>query len=355
MSNADLLVQFDGGGDDAIARVTSDEVDQILLKHWSVRGKTRSLVAERDEILEVISDDGAHLILKIYSSAEALDIADLRARATYHISERAPELPVPQMIKTEGQLQALATMADGSRRVAQLMTFLPGIPQVDAPRTKKQAIEIGKVLAKTALALLDFRHLAERRNLIWDLANARKVQALLPGDTSGRWQMPARIFERFEDHTSIRLASLPSQVIHNDFNGHNLLMDASDPTRVTGIIDFGDVTRSQRVNDLAIAACYQLRFEEAGLSGALDLVRGYNSVLPLSEEEIGLIFDLVLARLAIAVTITEFRAVRLPERAAQILKNTGYAWRALDHLKNYDAASAAPEFFAACNMENSHD
>jgi hydroxylysine kinase len=351
MIDQDLLEQFDGGSDDPIGNVSPEEVDRILLEHWSIRGRTRSLVAERDAILEVLSEDGAHFVLKIYSAGQAVELADLRARATSHISERDPGLTAPKMIKTAGQMQAFARLADGRSRIVQLMTFLKGIPQVDVSRSRKQAFGIGVTLARLAIALRDFHHPADRRNLVWDLANAVKVRSLLPAAISGRWHAPARILDRYREQTSHRLEKLPSQVIHNDFNGHNLLMDPVDPTRIVGIIDFGDVTRSQRVNDLAIAASYQLRLDEPGLSGALDVVTGYHSVSPLRDDEIRLLFDLIQTRLAMAVTITEFRAARLPHRAAQILKNTHYAWRALDHLQGYDPASATSQLFAECNQE----
>lgn len=355
MPEQDLLTLFDGGGDDAIAVVASKEVERILLKYWSIHGRTRRLVAERDEILEVMAEDGRRFVLKIYSPTEAVDLADLRACACVHLSKRDPGLPVPKMIRTDGAVQAIADMEDGSRRVVQLMTYLDGIPQVDVPRTRRQAFVIGAALARSSIALADFEHPADRRNLVWDLANAQKVQALLPADRSGRWELPTRIFDRFRDQASARMRDLPSQVIHNDFNGHNLLMDPLDATRITGIIDFGDVTRSQRVNDLAIAACYQLRFDEDGLSGILDVVRGYNSISPLRHEEVSLLPNLILTRLAMAVAITEFRAARIPGRSAQILKNTGYAWRALDHLKNLDPDSAASDFLAACEKETCHE
>jgi hydroxylysine kinase len=351
----DLLKRFDGGGDDAVTKVSGREVARILEDHWSIRGKVRSLVAERDEVLEVEADDGRHLVLKIYSAAESPKLADLRARACVYIAVRDPSLPVPAMIPTGGDVQALADMTNGARRVVQLMTFLDGMPQVDAPRSRKQAWVIGQTLARTAHALRDFEHQADRRRLVWDLANASDIQVLLPSDRSGCWQSPAGILRRFQDQTAEMLARLPSQVVHNDFNGHNLLMDPRDATRITGIIDFGDVARSQRINDVAIAACYQLRLDEEGFSGAVDVAAGYHSLSPLHQDEVAILPALILVRLAMAVTITEFRAARMPHRATEILKNTGYAWRALGHLGDLNLNSAADQFFAACDKEIIYD
>lgn len=351
----DLLSRFDGGGDRTTVKVDPEVVAGILEKFWSVRGQVSSLVAERDEILDVRAEDGCRFVLKIYNSAEAPQLADFRARACTHIAMRDPSLPVPRIIPVKGDLQALADIPGDAPRVVQLMTFLEGIPQFDIQRSCKQALTIGRTLARTANALADFRHPADQRHLVWDLANAAEVRALLPTNTSGRWAMPARILETFQNHTCDKLKGLPSQVIHNDFNGHNLLMDSQDITSITGIIDFGDVTRSQRINDVAIAGCYQLRFDEPDFTGASDIVAGYHGLSPLSGEEITLLPELILVRLALAVTITEFRAAQQPHRASEILKNTGYAWRALQHLSGIETSRAADQFLAACEKENSHD
>ncbi|MFK3781291.1 phosphotransferase [Agrobacterium sp. NPDC089420] len=353
MHKEDLLERFDGGGDSTFSQVGEHEVSRILEQHWQVRGNVRSLVSERDEILEVVADDDRHFVLKIYSASESPSLADLRAQACVHIAEKDPALPVPKIVRTAGGLQAVARMESGEDRVVQLMTFLDGVSQVTTLKSSQQAFEIGNALARTASALADFKHPADRRNLVWDLANAANVRPLLPEVYAGRWHMPHQILQRFEDHILETLHDLPMQVIHNDFNGHNLLMHSEDVTRITGIIDFGDVTRSQRINDVATAACYQLRLDEPGLSGALDVVRGYNAVTALDSREIAILPDLILTRLAIAVAITEFRAVRLPERASQILKNTGYAWRALSHLTDLDKNWAVDRFFAVCDKETS--
>lgn len=50
-------------------------------------------------------------------------------------------------------------------------------------------------------------------------------------------------------------ASLPQQVIQNDANDHNIVVDATGD-KVAGIIDFGDMVRTSRVNELAICIAY---------------------------------------------------------------------------------------------------
>jgi Ser/Thr protein kinase RdoA (MazF antagonist) len=51
------------------------------------------------------------------------------------------------------------------------------------------------------------------------------------------------------------LADLPQQTTQNDANDHNIVVDASG-NAVAGIIDFGDMVHTARVNELAICIAY---------------------------------------------------------------------------------------------------
>lgn len=47
-------------------------------------------------------------------------------------------------------------------------------------------------------------------------------------------------------------------MIHGDFNETNILIDISDDTNVSGIVDFGDCSYSYYVFEVAIAALYMI-------------------------------------------------------------------------------------------------
>ena len=86
-----------------------------------------------------------------------------------------------------------------------------------------------------------------------DAVFGKAWERLLPADLKPRI---ASFLTRFTTHTAPALANLPRQVIHGDFNPHNLLADPADPTQLTGLLDFGDMTLSHRICDLAVAASY---------------------------------------------------------------------------------------------------
>ncbi|WP_163066531.1 phosphotransferase, partial [Acinetobacter baumannii] len=71
-----------------------------------------------------------------------------------------------------------------------------------------------------------------------------------------------------------------SQVVHNDFNPHNVLAGATDDDEIAGVIDFGDMVRSPLIQDLATACAYQLTPDGHPLRGVADMAQAFHAVYP---------------------------------------------------------------------------
>ena len=145
-----------------------------------------------------------------------------------------------------------------------------------------------------------------------------------------------------------RLAAQRTQLVHNDFSPDNTLISA-DASRVCGIIDFGDVTVTALVNDVAIAAAYQLSDEPDLLAPALDLIAGYHATTPLTAGELDLLPDLILARIVARIIISEWRAERFGDNRAYILRNTPRAWEHLHRWLDIPAGQIAARIQEACH------
>src|SRR6185295_3593495 len=89
--------------------------------------------------------------------------------------------------------------------------------------------------------LKSFEHSACRRDLLWDLRQLPCLAPLLQelSDLAAT-DFLTDFVARFASAVAPRLASVRRQFVHNDFNARNIIVDASDESRVTGIIDFGD-------------------------------------------------------------------------------------------------------------------
>jgi hydroxylysine kinase len=328
--------------------------EAIAAEHFGVAGRATTLSSERDCNF-LLATGTEQLLLKISNPAEVPVAVAAQTAALAHVAARDPGLPVPRIHRTKtGELAARALHGDAEPLIVRLLDFLPGQPLNGAPRSAIQRRGIGTMLARLDRALDGFSHVGAQRPLLWDLARADELRVLLPHIADpGRRALAALCLDGFVSHALPGLQGLHSQVLHNDFNPHNLLVDAGDPGRITGIIDFGDMVWGPRVVDLAVAAAYHVPIDGNPLDEVVDIVAAYHSVSPLQPQEVDVLFDLVIARQIVTVTITAWRATLHPENSKYILRNAPTAWHGLQRFAALPRREAQHTLRAACGMESS--
>lgn len=326
--------------------VPAPALADLALRHWGLTGTLHPLTSERDQNHRLDTADGA-FTLKLANPAEPAPLTEFQTLALLHVAQRTPDLPIPRVIPTCDGHPILPT-PDGALRV---LTWLPGTPLALVPRSPTLAAAIGEALGRLDVLLAGFQHPAADHRLLWDIRNAGDLAPLfpaLPDDLSDRI---TAFHTRFTRQTAPALARLPRQVIHGDFNPHNLLADVADPARLTGILDFGDMTLSHRVCDLAVAASYLIEPGEP-TELLIPLIRAYHRVNPLTAQEIALLPDLITARLATTLTLSAWRAARYPENASYILRNAPASRAGFDALTDRasptDRASLTEALSTAC-------
>jgi Ser/Thr protein kinase RdoA (MazF antagonist) len=154
--------------------------------------------------------------------------------------------------------------------------------------------------------------------------------------------------ERFERHTRTALAGLRKQVIHNDFNPSNMLVAEDDVQQLSGVIDFGDMVYSQLVNDVAVAAAYFCKLDKDPFEYVIPLLSAYSAVVPLTDEEIEVLPDMILTRHLTTVMITHWRAALYPENRDYILRNEARARNMLRRVADLPVDETRDRFHAAC-------
>lgn len=296
-------------------RLSAQALGQLAETHWGRSGSLVPLTSERDQNHRLDTGSGS-FTLKLANPAEPAELTGFQTLALLHSAERAPDLPTPRVIPSRDGRTIIPT-PDGALR---LLTWCPGTPIAHLPRGPALAAAIGQALGRLDASLADFSHPAADHHLLWDIRNAPDLAPLLPALPQDLRPRIAALLDHFRAFVAPALARLPRQVIHGDFNPHNLLADPADPTRLTGILDFGDMTLSHRICDLAVAASYLI--DPADPQGLLlPLVTAYHRANPLTAPELRLLPDLITARLATTLTISAWRAARYPDNAPYILRN----------------------------------
>lgn len=328
-------------------------VGALAREHWALEGELKPLSGERDRNYRLeAATSGARFVLKVSHPAETALVADFQTQALLRLAHVDPSLPVQRIMPTQsGEPSLLCDPGDGLPRVVRLFSYLPGLPLPEAPRTPLQRENLARMLARLDLALAGFDHPAGDLPLPWDLQRAHSVRGLLTYiDDPGRRALAQAALDRFERAVLPRLRMLPAQPIHNDFNIYNVLVDPQQPDRIAGILDFGDMVRAPAIDDLAVAAAYQLGTGEDPLAEVLPFVAAYHAVRALQPSEIALLFDLVVARLVMVVAISGWRAARYPENAAYLLRNNPLSWARLAACERIGADAATDAFRRACGL-----
>lgn len=288
---------------------------QLLDEHYGLVGELSELTGERDENFRLRVRDGNELILKVFGLSQPRGEAELLAAVLEHLSRHAPDLPVPRLIPSRDGLDTLRFVdSKGHERHAVVYSFLAGKPLIDARRSTSQHRQCGALLARTAIGLRDFAHPAMYRPVIWDLRNLTLLLPLIQQlDELPFEEFICAFIDEFAYSVSARLDRAPRQFVHNDFNARNIIVDAHDETRVTGVIDFGDAVHTARIADVAVGVIGQLSAPEGAEDAFHAFVEAYQELSPLDTEEFLLLPWLVAGRIVQNVILTSWYRSRHPE------------------------------------------
>lgn len=137
---------------------------------------------------------------------------------------------------------------------------------------------------------------------------------------------------------------LRTQMIHTDCNEQNVLVGPGG--QIAGLIDWGDCCESALVAEVAIAMAYAALLEEEDpFAAAGPLLRGYESVLPLTPPERGLLRTLCMGRLAQSLSLGYVAAEQHPENREYLLGTQRRGWDVLRLLWGL----SDEEFLARCD------
>jgi 4-aminobutyrate aminotransferase-like enzyme/Ser/Thr protein kinase RdoA (MazF antagonist) len=291
----------------------TDQAAAWLNEAYGLGGRLTALPGEHDANFKLQLADGRRYLFKIHAQHLSDDEVMLQADTLAYLAAAAPDLPMQRLIpaKTGALLPLIRTSGAVPLRL-RLTSWIEG--EVwghhdwvgDAShgdyRRRRASQSLGELLGRLDLALAGFNHPAAERFYLWDLAVAGAHEAHLSLiDDSEKRAAVTTILARFKNELLPRLARLPKQLIHNDANDYNLLIDAEGG--IAGLIDFGDMVSSWRINEIAVAAAYAMIGSADPIAIAGAIAAGYHAVNPLSDDEIDCLFDLILTRYAVSIAM----------------------------------------------------
>ena len=317
---------------------------------FGIQAELAPLVSERDQNFVLVTTDGRRYTLKISNHAEQFEAIDFQIQALRHVARTDASIPLPRVVQAlDGALHGCVEH-EGKPHFVRVLTWVEGSVTHETTAGPVLARRLGRFLAKLDIALRGFDHPGARLPLLWDMKRAEGLADLLAHVESPELRrMIAQTLDRFVSHVKPALGGLRSQVIHNDMNPGNILIDKDRPDQVSGLIDFGDMTRSPLIIDLAVAASYQLSAGSDPIAGVLPLIAGYHATEPLLAPEIELLTDLIRTRLITSLLIGSYRAALFPENREYLLISHQSARNFLVNLGRLPANEALERIRAACD------
>jgi len=324
----------------------------LAAEHYGLAATVHRLDSERDQNFRLRTPDGREYVLKIANPSEDRAVTNLQTEALVQLAAVEPDLPVPRIFPAlNGKSELEISFDDGSIRVVRLLSFLAGKPFHTVESTPALRRDLGRCAARMARGLSDFRHPGANHKLLWDLQHAAELRPLIDAVPADRRALVERTLDRFEAHALPVLSSLPRQPLHNDLNPHNIVVDSADCERIAGFIDFGDMTSTARIVDLAVTGAYQVTDSDDPLAPACDMIGAYHRVTPLNPVEFDILFDLMATRMVMTIVISSWRAIRYPGNREYILRNNPAAWGRLQRVADIPRARARQQIQSACNSE----
>ncbi len=288
--------------------VTEEQAAELLSTHYGLDARAESLGSNQDKNFLVFDSRDCLLgVLKIANPAfTAVELAAQDAAAAL-IAEAEPTLrvavPLPNLV---GEVSTPVTgLLDGTAHV-RLLRFLDGGTLVDAGYLSPRVVAaMGELAGRVSLALADFRHDGLDRALQWDLRYGHDVVNALVAhvdDVSYRDRLATASADAWSKLVPL-IDALPRQAVHLDLTDANVVVSRPDGERPQpdGIIDFGDLSDTWAVSEVAIALSSVLGHPGSSPASILPGIKAFHAIRPLTAAEANALWPLVVLRTAVLI------------------------------------------------------
>jgi Ser/Thr protein kinase RdoA (MazF antagonist) len=276
-----------------------------LAETHGITARLETLDGEYDLNFRVLTDNRPSHVMKVMRPGCDLGLVEMQCAALAHLAHTAPAVPLPRVVPAlDGASVVTRDGPDGQPRLAWLITSLDGVAYGNfRPHRPALLGELGRRIGELDAGLADFAHPGLTRSFKWNLTGSGWIRPHLGLIDEPRRRIVTCICDEFDARLAPALAGLPCAPIHNDINDYNILVarDASGRARISGLIDFGDMAAAPAVCEVAIAGAYAVLDQERPLDALAALVAGYDAVHPLTDDELALVWPLLLTRLAVSV------------------------------------------------------
>lgn len=293
-----------------VPKFSDEKITNIFKKLYGLEGEISAFVSYEDQNALIKSKQGK-FVLKIANTKWPRQFIQSQIDVLKHLKQSAPHLKFSETVNTINGEEL--TIIDGF--CVRLLTFLEGEMLTNMPRNEEVYRDVGRFLGQFSKAMQTFKPTnPEGSDPLWKLDNVMAcepyVKYVLDDETRDRM---TRQFAVYKGKIIPQLPSLRKAVIHSDANEQNFLISPENPTKISGLIDFGELQLASQINELAITLAYGLLDENNIGMASKAVIEAYDKEFKILDEERDILFDLMAMRLITTITMSSYNATLYPD------------------------------------------
>ena len=272
-------------------------MEKLLIEEFGINPNEIIRINGYDNLNYLIKTNSKNYILKTYDDLSLIDLIQAETKALLFLNNDL----YPRHVSFLNVENVRIIKINGNSKICRLLSYLEGSFLGEVNQTKEIIRSFGKSLAQLNKTLFDWSDVhIKSRQTEWDIQQYKVSKNYLNEISSKKVRKIIHYYmNQYEENVVPYFIELRKSTIHNDANNWDILFKGND---VSGIIDFGDISYSHLINELAIAISYTCFNNEKPLEWALVLLESYNEILPLELKEVEGLYYSVAMRLCVSIS-----------------------------------------------------
>ena len=325
------------------------EIQKLVNINYGFTCTLKKLDGEKDFNYRLITKKGETYYLKIYPKNTDLNFIIFQTKLLNHLSKKTGLKTPKNLLSKSGSNYSVFRDKKGFIRYFRINSWIEGrLWSKINPITNNLRFELGKEAALITKKLKNFKSDFANSEMQWDISNSLWTKQYSKFIKRSSERKIIKSFQNKFEEKLTKFKKLRKSFIHNDVNDNNIIVSNSlyNP-KINGIIDLGDSINTQIINDVAVTCVYAMMKCENPLEAGVNVVKGYNSVFKLEEDEIEFLYLAIAMRLIISITKSSINKIENKENEYLLISED----EAIKLIKKWDTVNqelATYSFRNAC-------
>ncbi|XP_063748097.1 hydroxylysine kinase-like [Eleginops maclovinus] len=326
--------------------LTPQQATELTLQLYGVTiTEISTLPSYIDQNFLIVDTEGTNYVLKIMNSDDSKNATQLEVQtfAMSFLHQHGVPAQTALPTTTTGKLMSMEEIDCGhgaQTYCVRLMTYLPGKTLAESPGTVEDLYHVGRFIASMDKTLQQLESpnldvLNYNCDRQWSLSNIHLIErylSMMDGDPLQ--EVIQAVIEKFKSHVQPKISCFQKGIIHGDTNDTNILVTpvGNGHHKLSGVLDFSFLMKDCYVFELAITIAYMMLENPSPLDVGGAILRGWESIMILNDDERECLYLLVLGRLCQSLVYGRYNSTKYPDNKKYLLSTANKGTQILTKL-----------------------